>query len=85
MRVRTCQICGEPLDCVECAGVGTITRTAIVRCPQCEGDGDVYADDFTRRVTCPECNAEGVVSRRQTETCWECNGTRICARCRKDA
>jgi len=85
MMSRDCQICGKPLDCVQCAGVGTITRAVVVRCAQCEGDGDVYTDDFTHRVTCPDCTAEGVVTRRQTAICWECNGARICASCRRDA
>ena len=64
-------------SCSECQGTGSKPGTQPVRCPNCDGAGEVRRVQasifgrFTNITTCPRCHGEGRVV---TEACPACRG-----------
>jgi len=65
-------------NCSECQGTGSKPGTQPVRCPNCDGAGEVRRVQasifgrFTNIATCPRCHGEGRVV---TEPCSTCRGS----------
>jgi molecular chaperone DnaJ len=63
--------------CQRCFGTGAEPGTSPIRCPQCNGTGEVrrvqqsILGSFVNVTTCPRCNGEGEVV---TSPCSECHG-----------
>jgi len=76
--------CEEEIDitrtenCSECQGTGSKPGTQPVRCPNCDGAGEVRRVQasifgrFTNITTCPRCHGEGRII---TEPCPTCRGS----------
>jgi molecular chaperone DnaJ len=76
--------CEEEIDitrtenCSECQGTGSKPGTQPVRCPNCDGVGEVRRVQasifgrFTNITTCPRCHGEGRII---TEPCPTCRGS----------
>jgi len=64
--------------CTECQGIGAKSGTQPVRCPECNGAGQIRRTQssvfgrFTNIATCPRCRGEG---RLVTDPCPKCRGT----------
>lgn len=52
-----------------------------VSCRSCEGDGDVWSDDYTRRVECPICGGSNEVLTERERMCPICDGDGLCLDC----
>ncbi|UCB42091.1 MAG: molecular chaperone DnaJ [Dehalococcoidales bacterium] len=65
-------------NCSGCQGTGSKSGTQPVRCPNCDGAGQVRRVQasifgrFTNVATCPQCRGEGRII---TEHCPQCRGT----------
>lgn len=65
-------------NCSECQGTGSKPGTQPVRCPNCDGAGEVRRVQasifgrFTNITTCPRCHGEGRII---TEPCPTCRGS----------
>ncbi len=61
--------------CPHCSGSGAEPGTQPIRCPQCNGMGEVRrsAGFFTQIMTCPRCGGEGEVV---STPCSRCRGNR---------
>jgi molecular chaperone DnaJ len=72
--------------CPHCKGSGAEPGTQPIRCPQCNGTGEVrrvqqsILGSLVNVTTCPRCHGEGEVI---TTPCNECHGTREVRRTRK--
>ena len=66
--------------CTRCQGTGADPGTSPIRCPQCNGTGEVrrvqqsILGSFVNVTTCPRCNGEGEVI---TSPCSECHGQKL--------
>ena len=65
-------------NCSLCQGVGCKPGSQPIRCPNCNGTGQVrrvqqsFFGRFTHTITCPQCHGEGRII---TEPCPQCRGT----------
>lgn len=68
--------------CPHCSGSGAEPGTTAIRCPDCNGTGEVrrQAGFFINIATCPRCQGEGQII---TSPCTECRGRKRVVRTRK--
>lgn len=65
-------------SCSQCRGLGNEPGTEAIRCPTCNGAGEVRRvqqsifGHFVNIATCPQCRGEGRVA---TSPCSQCNGS----------
>jgi molecular chaperone DnaJ len=66
--------------CPHCQGSGAEPGTQPIRCPQCNGTGEVrrqqqtFLGSFVQVTTCPRCQGEGEIV---TTPCTECRGQKV--------
>lgn len=76
-----CLACRGTGCCPDCGGAGETTRIVYVRCQTCEGDGDVWADDYQSRVLCRACGGVAEVEEERRAPCIACFGQKTCLAC----